>query len=537
MDKVTATASGLSARVGQLELRLSQGQAPVYSFDFTISYDWQSFDVSGFRDSLRPSGWTVLLNVTGAGSLSVSGFTTTEVPVSAGGLLLQLEFRLTDGLQTQVALQVLGLLSDEYANEVAVSATPITLSIPAGVPPVVANFSPADGSTGVDVAGNVVLTFSEAIARGTGNIEIRSGSASGAIVESFNVASSSRLSIVGTQLTIDPTSNLSNSTQYFVVLPSGSITDLAGNSYAGTNTYDFTTKALQTVSGTVSNDTLVVSPGNASINAGGGVDTVVLPMFPNVFSLQQAGVSVVSGEYGRGYNLQLTGVEYVQFGSTQFKTKLAPSDLTSGAAQQLLGYLTDLYLAFFGRAPDVEGLEYWQRQLLDLDLKASLQNKDFTRIAVDFGWSQEAQALFPVGGSNREFVRLVYQNCFGRDPDQGGWDFWTGILDTRGANNPGERGAFVKDVILGAYAPTSGPEDRGMLMNKHDVALHYVNELQLKPQEGFDAAINDLLALVTLDEATQRKAEYVIDYIFANPVTLTGIMGDRALLDSVWPLG
>jgi len=41
--------------------------------------------------------------------------------------------------------------------------------------PTVLSLSPADGMTGVDISGNVVATFSEDIARGSGTITIRSG--------------------------------------------------------------------------------------------------------------------------------------------------------------------------------------------------------------------------------------------------------------------------------------------------------------------------------------------------------------------------
>jgi hypothetical protein len=110
--------------------------------------------------------------------------------------------------------------------------------------PTVSTFSPTDGATGVAVASNVVLTFSEAIARGTGNIVLRSGSATGTAVETFDAATSTRLSLSGSTLTIDPTSNLSDNTQYFVTFASGAIKDLAGNSYAGTTTYDFRTDSI-----------------------------------------------------------------------------------------------------------------------------------------------------------------------------------------------------------------------------------------------------------------------------------------------------
>jgi len=192
-----------------------------------------------------------------------------------------------------------------------------------------------------------------------------------------------------------------------------------------------------------------------------------------------------------------------------------------------LGRLTDLYLAFFGRAPDVGGLEYWQEQLLE-------KGRDFATISKDFAWSAEAQALYPIGGGNRSFVQTVYLNSFGRQPDAGGWDYWTGRLNGLGVTDLSDRGAFVGEVILGAYAPSSGAEDRALLINRHEAAMYYVNKLAVIPAEGFDTAINTLLARVTAVAATEDKAELVIDYAFDNPVTLTGVMNDPALLDSIW---
>jgi Ca2+-binding RTX toxin-like protein len=109
--------------------------------------------------------------------------------------------------------------------------------------PIVSTFSPTDGASGVAVGNNVVLTFNEAIQKGTGIIYLRSGSATGTIVEQFDAASSARLSVSGSTLTIDPTANLTNSTQYFVTFASGAVKDVAGNNYAGITTYDFTTVA------------------------------------------------------------------------------------------------------------------------------------------------------------------------------------------------------------------------------------------------------------------------------------------------------
>jgi hypothetical protein len=137
------------------------------------------------------------------------------------------------------------------------------------VVPTVSAFSPVDGATSIAVDSDITVTFNEAIQRGTGNIQIRSGSATGTVVASYDAANSENLTISGSTLTINPASDLGYSTNYFVTFDSGSIKDLAGNSYAGINTYDFTTptKNNTTTSTQTLNDiaSVGVSPDNSTL--------------------------------------------------------------------------------------------------------------------------------------------------------------------------------------------------------------------------------------------------------------------------------
>ena len=111
--------------------------------------------------------------------------------------------------------------------------------------PTVISFTPADAATGVVVGSDIVLDFSEAIQKGTGTIAIHSGSADGPVVESYDVATNSaNLAVSGNTLTINPSNDLAGSTHYFVTFSDGSVEDLAGNHFTGTDTYDFTTEAI-----------------------------------------------------------------------------------------------------------------------------------------------------------------------------------------------------------------------------------------------------------------------------------------------------
>ena len=112
--------------------------------------------------------------------------------------------------------------------------------------PKVIAFDPAALSTGVAADTNITITFDQNIQfAGTGTIELRSTSTSGTLIESFAITSgtpASGLSISGTQLIINPTSNLSDNTVVYVILPNQGIQATSGGSYyAGSNNYNFRT--------------------------------------------------------------------------------------------------------------------------------------------------------------------------------------------------------------------------------------------------------------------------------------------------------
>ena len=162
-------------------------------------------------------------------------------------------------------------------------------------PPTVSNFSPQAGATGVGVAINIVLTFSEAVQLSSGLIEVHSGSANGGVVAT-NAATNptESLTVSGSTLTINPTADLANGTHYFVTLASGSIKDLAGNSFAGTSSYDFTTVAA----GTVPTDTTpptVVTFSPTSGGTGVAVGNNIVLTFSEAVQLGAGLIEVHSG--------------------------------------------------------------------------------------------------------------------------------------------------------------------------------------------------------------------------------------------------
>jgi len=125
--------------------------------------------------------------------------------------------------------------------------------------PLLVTTDPANNTTVSPTKAFLSLNFNEAIVAGTGSIELRAGST---LVESFDVATSGRISIAGSILTIDPTANLTGSTSYSLSIPAGGVKDAAGNAVGSSLAFGFATSAAGSDTTAPSLDT--ASPANAA---------------------------------------------------------------------------------------------------------------------------------------------------------------------------------------------------------------------------------------------------------------------------------
>src|SRR5690606_9979785 len=119
--------------------------------------------------------------------------------------------------------------------------------------PTLQSLSPIDGSTTVATDANFVMTFSENIALGAGNIVIYNELNDP--VATINVAAhAGQLSIANNQLTINPVADLNDGSSYYVQLPSGAVKDVAGIAYDGiadSTTWNFTIADITPPSATI----------------------------------------------------------------------------------------------------------------------------------------------------------------------------------------------------------------------------------------------------------------------------------------------
>ncbi|UPJ51762.1 choice-of-anchor I family protein [Bradyrhizobium sp. 200] len=108
--------------------------------------------------------------------------------------------------------------------------------------PTLTGATPADNATVVAAGNNIVLTFDEAVAAGTGNIVISNGAGD---IRTIAINDASQVTISGNTVTINPTADLAAGAAYDVTLASGVITDVAGNAFGGIaqDQLDFTVAA------------------------------------------------------------------------------------------------------------------------------------------------------------------------------------------------------------------------------------------------------------------------------------------------------
>ncbi|MBL1266191.1 MAG: DUF4214 domain-containing protein [Halomonas sp.] len=203
----------------------------------------------------------------------------------------------------------------------------------------------------------------------------------------------------------------------------------------------------------------------------------------------------------------------------------ADPDGESGPALSVVDTLqaeiSNLYLAYFGRAPDAEGLMYWFKALYSESLTLG-------QVASGFSNAAEFNATYGNDVADTTLVTAAYQNLLGRTPGEEGLNYWLDRLTTE------SRESFVLSLAQGAFALDGSPTDRQLLMNKHEVALHYAEQVFLDEDDVFESGINTLLATVTNDPESVARAINAVDTAMENdPLTLTGVLQDEALWNSL----
>ena len=209
--------------------------------DGAIYFSPSSDIVVTFSEDISRSNGDIVLKTAAGSTVATYVYGSPEVVVNGNTLTINPSSDLNYATEYVVEFKT-GSVIDIAGNEnTSVTDYNFTVApLPDTTAPTVATFSPADSAQGASVSANLVVTFSENIQRGSGQIVLKTSD--GIPVATYS-ADSSNVTISGNKLVIDPTLKLDYQTQYVLTLPSGIVEDLAGNPLSSAATHNFTTRA------------------------------------------------------------------------------------------------------------------------------------------------------------------------------------------------------------------------------------------------------------------------------------------------------
>ncbi|NGZ88628.1 DUF4214 domain-containing protein [Duganella aceris] len=194
--------------------------------------------------------------------------------------------------------------------------------------------------------------------------------------------------------------------------------------------------------------------------------------------------------------------------------KIATQAMRSGAPSPTSVYyelVESLYLGFFGRPADAQGLIFWSAAFNSKQLPATLtgliegysNNTDIKAIVDAFADSAESKGLYVA--NNTSFINAVYLNVFNRNAEAAGNEFWSGFL---------ARGELTRAQAV-LWILNGGQNDDALITSKKIQAataltLSLVTDAQKDTYSGdrMNEAARALLATIT---ATTDLAAFYAD--------------------------
>ena len=198
-----------------------------------------------------------------------------------------------------------------------------------------------------------------------------------------------------------------------------------------------------TIEGRMGNDTLAGGAGNDILLGGDGLDVATWNIGLTNFKINKTatGYQIVDASGVSGTD-DVSQIETLRFSDKTIN--LGVQAKASAVSVSKVTQLAELYISFFNRVPDADGMSYWIDQLNG--------GQTIVQIAESFysaGVAYSKLTGFSNTMSNADFVNVVYKNVLGRKDgaDAGGLAFWEASLKAGQAT----RGSLVSDILKSAH--------------------------------------------------------------------------------------
>lgn len=224
-------------------------------------------------------------------------------------------------------------------------------------------------------------------------------------------------------------------------------------------------------------DTIEAGRGDDQISGGSGNDTAVYSGNQSSYTLvvDETSTTITDRRADGNGTDALSDIEYLSFDTgidgNQFNLSIFGG--SAGLSAAAMSSVIELYIAYFNRAPDAIGLNYWGTEYSNgytlPEMAASFFVQNETRATYD--------AVLDTNGNLTDipaFVTSVYANVLGRTADAEGFAYWVNELE----NNPNiTPPIFILAIINGAKNPSNPTAqslvDQQYLESKADVGAYF----------------------------------------------------------------
>lgn len=202
-------------------------------------------------------------------------------------------------------------------------------------------------------------------------------------------------------------------------------------------------------------------------------------------------------------------------------------------AEKDLNSLIDLYIAFFNRAPDADGLNYW--------INSIKSGTSLDQIAASFyqaALAYPVQTGYSANMSNEDFVRIIYKNVLGRTgttaPNDSEVKYWADDI-----RNGSPKSKLINTMLVSARTFASDKEwgwVTTLLNNKVAVGKYFAIEQGLNYNTPEDSITNTMkmVALITPTDVAAAKKTLALSETALN-LSLSSGSGQGRMLDCFNP--
>lgn len=181
-----------------------------------------------------------------------------------------------------------------------------------------------------------------------------------------------------------------------------------------------------------------------------------------------------------------------------------------------LNAIIELYIAYFNRVPDANGLAYWIDQF-KAGLSIDQIGESFYAAALQYS----TQTGYSATMSNADFVSIVYKNVLGRpSPDKEGLDYWTNSLNS----GKETRGTLIHSMLSSAHTfsgdPTFGWVAK-LLDNKNLVSREFAVTQGISYVRDVDSISNGMAIAATVTPLDTSVASGLISAILGSSPNTT----------------